>query len=410
MPGAAIGILHRGMITTAYYGVTDATTGERITPETLFGIGSITKPMVATMIVRLEQAGRLSLDDPVADHVPELRGSGWAQGASLSDLLANRSGLPLRAGLEFGFASRRDEDDLALSRFAADVPADVPAANFWSYTNVGWSLLGRVIETATDSSWEDAMRRQSAAAGMPDTTFALDDGTSTRVSGHEVTDGRPLQVEPLRSRAYGPAGANTASTVDDLLRFAALHLADSSLAAMRAVQAKVPIYGWLDSWCLGWGWFDWAGGAAWGWDGVVSGQRSMLRILPDHQAAVVLLTNADTGRAMHRSLCADLIEPLFGIRVPPLNLDAPPGPGSDLSRYAGTYAWPDRRVQVTAAAGGLLIDRGVTQTPAYPLDEKTFLIDADDPDNPTVTFDVFDADGRPHVLYLMLWGLPRLDD
>jgi hypothetical protein len=43
------------------------------------------------------------------------------------------------------------------------------------------------------------------------------------------------------------------------------------------------------------------------------------------------------------------------------------------------------------------------------LDERTFLVDPMDPDNPTVTFGVFDASGRPRVLYIMLWGLPRLD-
>jgi CubicO group peptidase (beta-lactamase class C family) len=55
--------------------------------------------MVATVIA-LAGGGRLSLDDPVAARVPELGGGGWAQDATLQDLLANRSGLPLLAGLE----------------------------------------------------------------------------------------------------------------------------------------------------------------------------------------------------------------------------------------------------------------------------------------------------------------------
>jgi hypothetical protein len=45
---------------------------------------------------------------------------------------------------------------------------------------------------------------------------------------------------------------------------------------------------------------------------------------------------------------------------------------------------------------------------ALPLDDCTFLVDADDPDNPTVTFGGFDAGGRPAVLYELLWGLPRV--
>ena len=57
--------------------------------------------MVATAVARLVDAGRLSLDDSVAAHVPELRGAGWAARATVRDVLANRSRLPLRAELEF---------------------------------------------------------------------------------------------------------------------------------------------------------------------------------------------------------------------------------------------------------------------------------------------------------------------
>ena len=75
MPGAAIGILREGAVTTAYCGMADVTSGESVTAETQFSAGSLTKSMVATVIARLAEAGRLSLDDPVATHVPELRGS-----------------------------------------------------------------------------------------------------------------------------------------------------------------------------------------------------------------------------------------------------------------------------------------------------------------------------------------------
>jgi CubicO group peptidase (beta-lactamase class C family) len=366
--------------------------------------------MVATVIARLAQAGRMSLDDPVAAHVPELRGGSWAKGATVRDLLANRSGIPLRDGLEFGFASHEEEDDGALSRLVADIPAAAPSGDFWSYTNVGWCVLGRVIETATDSAWEDAMRRHLFdGAGMSRTTFATGSGPERRATGHNVTAGGASPVEPLASRAYGPAGASAVSTVTDLLRFAALHLEDASLADLRAVQANISIHGWLDSWCLGWAVFDWHGGPVWGWDSLVAGERSVLRIVPEQQAAAVLLTNGSTGRAMYRSLFSELMESTFGISVPPLRLDASAGAAGDLSRFAGVYGWPDWQVDVSATADGLLIKGPDGETQALPLGERTFVVDADSPDDPTVTFDAFDAAGRPRVLYPSLWGLPRLD-
>jgi CubicO group peptidase (beta-lactamase class C family) len=58
--------------------------------------------MVATAISGLAEAGRLSLDDSVSVRVPELRADDRAGRATVRDLLANRSGISLRAGLEFG--------------------------------------------------------------------------------------------------------------------------------------------------------------------------------------------------------------------------------------------------------------------------------------------------------------------
>jgi CubicO group peptidase (beta-lactamase class C family) len=390
--------------------VADVRTGEPVTTQTVFGIGSLTKPMVATVIARLAEAGVLALDDSVAAHVPELRGSGWARGSTVRDLLANRSGLPLRSALEFGLAERSDPSDDALARLATDVDATAPASGFWSYTNVGWCLLGRVIETAAGAGWEDAMRAHLADIGLGETTFASEAPRARRVAGHQMTASGAVPVDPLVSRAYGPAGANTTSTVADLLRFAALHLRDPSLAALRAVHADVAIHGWLDSWCLGWARFECEGGPMWGWDGLLNGERSVLRLLPQRQAAAVLLTNGSSGRAMYRSLFTDLMGSQFGIDVAPLRLEASAGAAGDLSRFAGVYAWPDRRVAVAAAGDHLLItgDRG--EASALPVDDRTFLVDARDPDNATVTFGGFDADGRPSVLYLMLWGLPRIRD
>jgi CubicO group peptidase (beta-lactamase class C family) len=411
VPGAVIGILRQGAIATCSYGVADVTTGEAVTTETRFCPGSLTKSMVATVIARLAVAGRLSLDDPVAAHVPELRRSGWAGRATVRDLLANRSGLPLASGLEFGFAERRGlVDDDALSRLAADVATAEPAGDAWSYSNVGWCLLGRVIETATGYVWEEAMQRHLFdEAGMRATTFSGDAVRERRAFGHELAADGLVPVEPLAARAYGPAGASVVSTVADLLRFAAVHLKDPSLMGLREVHASVSIYGWLDAWCLGWAQFDWGNGPVWGWDGLISGERSVLRIVPEQQAAVVLMTNGSSGRAMYRSLFADLMEPLFGIGMPPLRLDPLPGSAGDLARFAGVYAWPDRRVDVTATEGGLLIREGDDAQEAHPLDERVFLVDPLDPDNPTVTFGAFDGAGRPQVLYLMLWGLQRLE-
>ena len=119
---------------------------------------------------------------------------------------------------------------------------------------------------------------------------------------------------------------------------------------------------------------------------------------------------------MYRSLFADLMPSLWGIEVPALALHPVPEAAGDLARFAGVYAWPDRRLTVevsntainTGSGSGLRItsDRGVRDVVG--VGERTFLVDASDPDRPTVTFGADGVDGKPEVLYEMLWGLPRV--
>jgi CubicO group peptidase (beta-lactamase class C family) len=271
VPGAAIGVLRDGTTRTAYHGLADSGTGEPVTCETRFPIGSLTKPMVATVLACLAEAGHFSLDDSAATHLPELRSAAWAERATMRDLLANRSRLPLTAEVEFSFSAFEDDDE-AVSRLAAKAATGEQTPPCWSYTNAGWCLLGRAIETLTGLAWEEAMQiNLLAPAGMDDTTFATKPGAEPRASGHELTVKGVVPVEPVVSQAFGPAGTSVLSTVTDMLRFAALHLEDPSLAPLRAPQAEIRIHGWLDAWCLGWARFDWNGGPVWGWDGLIAG-------------------------------------------------------------------------------------------------------------------------------------------
>jgi len=122
-----------------------------------------------------------------------------------------------------------------------------------------------------------------------------------------------------------------------------------------------------------------------------------VRLVPDHQSAIVLLTNGSTGRAMYRSFFAELMESLLGITFPQLHLQPSPDAAGDLPRF--THAWPDRKIEVTATASGLVIESDQGKTDLLPLDDRAFLADASDPDDPTLTFGAVDRSGCPRVLY-----------
>jgi CubicO group peptidase (beta-lactamase class C family) len=406
VPGAALGILRDGVLTTAYHGVADTTRRQPVTAETRFAVGSLGKPMAATVALRVADTGVYSLDDPVAAHVPELAGVAWARRSTVRDLLAGRSGLPLSVASEF--AAWPDNDDGVLSRVAAGLATGEPSPPHWSYSNAGWCLLGRAMEAITGRVWEDTVRRHLLDPfELSQTTFTSWPSDVPRVSGHEVVAGVPEPVARWAPRNLGPAGSTLLSTVTDLLRLAGRHLDEPSLAPLRTTTAELRIHAWFDAWCLGWARFDWDGGPVWGWDGLMAGQRSILRMVPERRGAIVLLTNSGTGRALYRSMFPDLMRTHFSIGMPALRLNPAPDAAGDLSRFAGVYAWPDRRWDVTTTDTGLSITNARTTYAAVPIDDQTFLVDPDDPDTPTMTFGAFDEHGRPGALYQMLWAHAR---
>ena len=203
VPGAGIGILRDGEAVTAYTGVADTATGEPVSLETRFAIGSLC--LVATEPARLAGSGELSLDDPVSANVPELRGAEWAARASVRDLLANRSRVPLRA--EFEFSAFPGDDAGMLARFVERLSTVDPMPPVWSYANAGWCVLGRVLETVTALSWEDAMRVVLfEPLEMEQTTFGGATPNVPRAAGHEVTSRGVLRAEPWTPRAPGAGG------------------------------------------------------------------------------------------------------------------------------------------------------------------------------------------------------------
>ena len=281
--------------------------------------------------------------------MPEVADRDWARRASVRTMMANRSDIPLRTAWEFDFEGRPEDDADALRRLVADLgPSEATsgaAGGHWSYSNAGWCVLGRVVETVTGLSWEEAMR--SRLGGLRDTSYGVTRAAGC-AAGHEDSAAGPVPVMTVPSRAYAPAGTTTVSTAADLLRLAGWHLEDPGLAVLREVHAEVRINGWLDAWCLGWARFDWVPEHAWGWDGLIDGQRSFLRLLPERRAAVVLLTNSSRGRVLYRTLVPRLMKDVFGIDVPHPRLEPTPGAAGELARFAGRYAWPDHEVVVRA--------------------------------------------------------------
>ncbi|WAE75780.1 serine hydrolase [Streptomonospora nanhaiensis] len=377
VPGAQLGILALGRpsdegegrepdrIALAACGVLNTETGHPVDTGSVFQIGSITKVWTATAIMRLVDEGRLTLDTPVAEVLPELRLSDPATTGRVlvRHLLTHTSGID---GDLFTDTGRGDD---TLERYVAllsDAVLIHPLGATFSYCNSGFPVLGRVIERLTGGTWDAAMREALfAPLGLTHTGTLPEDAL---LHGAAVGHVRGLP-DPVRApvwglpRSMGPAGLLT-STARDVLRFARMHLdgglaedgtrvlSEEGVRAMTEFQVDVPgAHALGDSWGLGWIRHDWNGHRLVGHDGNTIGQSAFLRVSPETGLAVVLLTNGGHASDLYHDLYREVFRDLAGIGVPDRPAPPPVPAEVDPAPVLGTYEHAALRMEVFARDG-----------------------------------------------------------
>jgi CubicO group peptidase (beta-lactamase class C family) len=377
--GATLGIWSDGQEVLAGCGVLNSETQVPVTPDSLFQIGSITKIWTATMIMQLIEEGLLSLDTTVAEALPGIRlGTSDVGGqVTVQHLLTHTSGID---GDIFTDTGRGDHCVRRYVEELAAAPSTFPVGAAYSYCNSGFVLLGRIIEVLDGHSWDESLRdRLTGPLALTHTVTLPEEAILHRAAvGHDRV-GVPVRVWGL-PRSIGPAGLITA-TAGDLLAFARLHLAggtgpdgrrvlsEASVSAMRQSRAAIPDFAAPGSAIgLGWRLGSWGGRAIFGHDGDTVGQSAYLRIDPEAQLAVCLLTNAAESESLFRALFDEVFGDLVGVAMPaipqPARAAGPPdqvagfvpvaaGPGLDLERHAGHYERTSRRFAVSVRHGRL---------------------------------------------------------
>src|SRR5215472_15990091 len=356
VPGAVLGILRVGEGAdepcVAAYGVLNKATGVETTEESVFQIGSMTKVWTATVVMQLVDEGKLELDAPITDVLPELKLSDQDVAARLTmrHLLTHTSGID---GDVFTDTGRGDD---CLERYVSLLPEAAqnhPLGATWSYCNSGFVLAGRVIEKLTGGTWDAAIKeRLVGPLGMTHTGTLPEEAILHRAAvGHVNEPGCEPEVAPAWAlpRSLGPAGLVN-STAADALAFARMHLSggvapdgtrildEDAVSVMTEHQADVPDkYTLGDSWGLGWIRFGWDGRRLIGHDGNTLGQAAFLRVLPDEGLAVTLLTNGGNTRDLYEDLYREIFAELAGVEMPH-PLEPPVEPVSvDLTPHVGRY-------------------------------------------------------------------------
>lgn len=276
------------------------------TEHTLYSMASISKPITATGLMLLVQAGKIDLDKPVNDYLgnAKLRARvGDASQATVRRVANHTSGLPLH--YQFFYADepyQRPSMDETILRYANLVT--IPGEKY-QYCNLGFGILDHVIARVSGRPYEDFMREEVfQKLGLTHMSVGIGPGLEPFAATRYGEDGLPI---PFYDFDHRGASAIFASA-HDLVRFGLFHLkshlpdqqailTDASLDEMhRQTATSGPKAGYG----IGWATSEAPGGYhVVSHTGGMGGVATALRLIPSEKLAVVVLCNAGI-RLPHR--------------------------------------------------------------------------------------------------------------
>lgn len=349
VPGAVVGIFFDGEELAEGYGETSIENPLPVTTHTLFQIGSTTKTVVATAVMRLVEQGAIDLNEPVRTYLPDLQleNEDVARRVTMWHLLTHTGGW---VGDYFGDTG--DGTD-ALERTItemAHLQQLTPLGEVWSYNNSGFYIAGRILSVLTGKEFEDAIIDLVLdPLDMTESFFFANDVITRRFAvGHITVDGTPTIARPwYLPRGTHPAGGINSSVMDQL-KYARFHLGDGtapdgnrllSVATMQAMQGEEAQAGGAIDWIgLPWLLRDVGGTRLVTHGGATNGQKSSFVLVPERRFAFTMLTNSDSGDAVLAETERWALERVLGVSesaLPELHLST-----EHLETYVGSYESP----------------------------------------------------------------------
>jgi D-alanyl-D-alanine carboxypeptidase len=327
-PGALVGVFPDSGEPERYaLGVADVDSQAPMTFDMHMRIGSVTKPMLAVVVLQLCDEGKLSLDDPISKYVADVPAG---DRITLRMLGSNTSGLfNSIQNKDFQRAimkePQRQWTPAEVLKYSAAGEAYNAPGEKWRYSNTNAVLLGLCVEKATGHSWaEEIERRVCGPLKLTHTAVprgadlpaphpsAYRNGYPDKVIGY----GDVFYNVSNYSAAWTGAAGNMYSTLDDLGK-AARSIATGALLGPKGKQA---IENWIPTGHEGveYSFFLYRRGGGMGHTGDVPGFNACLFYYPKHQASVVTLTNLSNNKdgTMPAEELAKLVVAELGRRAP----------------------------------------------------------------------------------------------
>ena len=375
VPGAQVAIGRGGnLLFSRAYGYADLEARWPMRTGHLFRVASHSKTFTATLVLQLVEQDRLGLDDRLTDHLPELADS-EVGGIRVRELLEHTAGV-LRDGTDGDFWQgarpfpHRDEL-IAMVRAGAKRPP----GELFAYSNLGYGLLGAVIESVTGRPYAEAVRQQiveplgltgTAVAYRPDRADDYARGYSGLATGlrrEPVEVGDTLALE---------AAAGVTSTATDLVAYFTAHtLGDTRLLADRSKRLMQRTANLTDprkpdgtAYGLGMAVESFDGHRTVGHGGGFPGHITRTLVDPDDGLVVSVLTNAIDGPA--GPLAAGVLKLVDDVRAHPAE---GPGFGPEVLAHTGRWRSLWSVVDIGVVGGRLLALDPTRWEPADDVDE-----------------------------------------
>jgi beta-lactamase class C len=327
MVGMAVGIVENGRITFLNgYGETLEGSGERVTPETVFRWASVSKGVASTMVAKLAEQGKLSLNEPVAEAAPSLRLPGRNEfKATVGDVLSHRLGLYRNA---FDNKLEEGQDVTFLRGTLATLNSICPPGSCWSYQNVAYDAASEMVSRVSGMRYQEAVERDLfAPLGMTSASLTMDGLTHSKSWARPHSVGRrPLQLNDDYYRVPAAGGVN--SDIKDMAMWMLAQMGEMPqvlspqlLETIHQGRVKTPgerarmrkFLERLGTAEYGYGWrsYDYAGHHIVGHRGGVNGYRSLILFDPQLKSGVVALWNSNTSQP--GGLEFEVMDMLYGL-------------------------------------------------------------------------------------------------
>lgn len=348
VPGLSIALVAGDRVVWARgFGHADPDKRARATAETLYPLGSVSKPLTALLVLQLAREGKLALTDPVTKHVPGFKPrSAFDEPVTLRHLLAHCSGLvrepPVGSYFSPGTATRAE---MVASLNGTDL-VYAPGTRY-KYSNAAFALAGHVAEAADKRSFEDAMAaRVFKPLNMTTATYRpTKDARAGLATGQGwARYGKTFAVPANEYRAMAPAGGAVSSVLDASKLIGALFPdskgpfhADDLKAAFAPQFPNIKAertYG------LGFALTDFQGTKRVGHGGAVNGCVTEFAVLPGDRVGVVVCATKESANLFTRRIADAALGHALAVKanklLPALEASAPL-PGGLAKRLVGRY-------------------------------------------------------------------------